>query len=181
MKNTWQYKLRSLILPGLKRWILFIFCGIAVIVFGVLLLLEEHPVRMMLDLTNELLSDATKVLPHKISGIIAISVGGFLTAAAVGKLALSILGAYVPDERESIPDVLYRKRLLDRGPRVVVIGGGTGLSTLLRGLKQFTSNITAIVTVGDDGGSSGRLREELGVLPPGTFATASPRLPTKTN
>lgn len=167
MKNTWQYRLRSFILPGLKRWILFIFCGIAVIVFGVLLLLEEHPVRMMLDLTNALLSDATKVLPHKISGIIAISVGGFLTAAAVGKLALSILGAYVPDERESIPDVLYRKRLLDRGPRVVVIGGGTGLSTLLRGLKQFTSNITAIVTVGDDGGSSGRLREELGVLPPG--------------
>lgn len=167
MKNTWQYKLRSFILPGLKRWILFIFCGIAVIVFGVLLLLEEHPVRMMLNLTNELLSDATKVLPHKISGIIAISVGGILTASAVGKLALSILGAYVPDERESIPDVLYRRRLLDRGPRVVVIGGGTGLSTLLRGLKKFTSNITAIVTVGDDGGSSGRLREELGVLPPG--------------
>lgn len=167
MKNTWQYKLRSFTLPGLKRWILFIFCGIIVIVFGVLLLLEEHPVRTMLTFTDELLKDATRVLPHKISGIIAISVGGFLTAAAVGKLALSILGAYVPDERESIPDVLYRKRLLDRGPRVVVIGGGTGLSTLLRGLKQFTNNITAIVTVGDDGGSSGRLREELGVLPPG--------------
>ena len=168
MKDSWQYKLRVLILPGLKRWILFIFCGIAVIVFGVLLLLEEHPVRMMLDFTNAMLSDATRVLPHKISGIIAISIGGLLTAAAVGKLALSVLGAYVvPDERESIPDVLFRKRRLDRGPRVVVIGGGTGLSTLLRGLKQFTNNITAIVTVGDDGGSSGRLREELGVLPPG--------------
>jgi len=52
-------------------------------------------------------------------------------------------------------------------PKLVVVGGGTGLSTLLRGLKSFSSNITAIVTVGDDGGSSGRLRQELGVLPPG--------------
>jgi len=54
-----------------------------------------------------------------------------------------------------------------RGPRVVAIGGGTGLSVLLRGLKNYTSNLTAVVTVTDDGGSSGRLRGELGVLPPG--------------
>ncbi len=52
-------------------------------------------------------------------------------------------------------------------PKIVVIGGGTGLSVLLRGLKKYTSNLTAIVTVSDDGGSSGRLRAELGVLPPG--------------
>lgn len=51
--------------------------------------------------------------------------------------------------------------------KVVVIGGGTGLSTMLRGLKQYTSHITAIVTVGDDGGGSGKLREDLGMLPPG--------------
>jgi len=53
------------------------------------------------------------------------------------------------------------------GPRVVVVGGGTGLSTLLRGLKQRTSNITAIVTVADDGGHSGVLRREMGIIPPG--------------
>ena len=52
---------------------------------------------------------------------------------------------------------------------MVAIGGGTGLSTLLRGLKAHTPHITAIVTVADDGGSSGRLRRELGVLPPGDF------------
>lgn len=57
----------------------------------------------------------------------------------------------------------------NRAPKVVAIGGGTGLSTLLRGLKAHTPNITAIVTVADDGGSSGRLRRELGVLPPGDF------------
>ena len=52
-------------------------------------------------------------------------------------------------------------------PKVVVIGGGTGLSVLLKGLKQYTSQLTAVVTVTDDGGSSGRLRAEMGVLPPG--------------
>lgn len=62
---------------------------------------------------------------------------------------------------------IYRERILSKGPKVVVIGGGTGLSVLLRGLKEFTSNITAIVTVADDGGGSGVLREDLGMLPPG--------------
>ncbi len=64
-------------------------------------------------------------------------------------------------------DKVYAKRVLERGPRIVAIGGGHGLSTLLHGLKEYTSNITAIVTVADDGGSSGRLRKEFNVLPPG--------------
>lgn len=63
--------------------------------------------------------------------------------------------------------LINEKRLLVRGPKIVVLGGGTGLSTLLRGLKSYTSNITAIVTVADDGGGSGVLRETLGMLPPG--------------
>ena len=61
----------------------------------------------------------------------------------------------------------YRQHYLKRGPRIVVIGGGTGLSVMLRGLKEFTSNLTAIVSVTDDGGSSGRLRGQFGILPPG--------------
>lgn len=69
--------------------------------------------------------------------------------------------------REDINNIIYRERVLAKGPKVVVIGGGTGLSVLLRGLKEFTSNITAIVTVADDGGGSGILREDLGMLPPG--------------
>ena len=56
---------------------------------------------------------------------------------------------------------------IDKGAKIVAIGGGTGLSMLLRGIKKYTNNVTAIVTVGDDGGSSGRLREEMGILPPG--------------
>ncbi len=66
-----------------------------------------------------------------------------------------------------LENLIYEKRLLVKGPKVVAIGGGTGLSTMLRGLKYYTSNITAIVTVGDDGGGSGTLREQLGILPPG--------------
>jgi len=64
-------------------------------------------------------------------------------------------------------DVYVRRQQLSQGPRIVAIGGGTGLSTLLRGLKQHTSNITAIVTVTDDGGSSGRLIKDKGMIPPG--------------
>ncbi len=61
----------------------------------------------------------------------------------------------------------YRRQSLKRGPRITAVGGGTGLPILLRGLKKYTANITAIVTVADDGGSSGRLRGEFGILPPG--------------
>jgi uncharacterized cofD-like protein len=62
---------------------------------------------------------------------------------------------------------LYEKGIISGGPKVVAIGGGTGLSVLLRGLKKYTSNITAIVTVSDDGGGSGLLRGDMGMLPPG--------------
>jgi uncharacterized cofD-like protein len=71
------------------------------------------------------------------------------------------------DEDQPLVEVIYQKRFLAKGPRVVALGGGTGLSTLLRGMKEHTSNLTAIVTVADDGGSSGALREELGIPPVG--------------
>jgi len=88
---------------------------------------------------------------------------------ALWRLNRSMLDVLRPDGGGSLVDVIYNYRYRERGPRVVAIGGGTGLPTLLRGLKQYTSNITAIVTVGDDGGSSGRLRKDFGVLPPGDF------------
>lgn len=75
--------------------------------------------------------------------------------------------ALLPEQRESPMENIHRQLTLRRGPQLVVIGGGTGLSNMLRGLKEYSSNITAIVTVADDGGSSGRLRTEMGVLPPG--------------
>ncbi|MDP2662430.1 MAG: YvcK family protein [Dehalococcoidia bacterium] len=88
---------------------------------------------------------------------------------ALQRLGSSLLAVVDPNGKDSLVDRVYRTRRLSRGPKIVAIGGGTGLSTLLRGLKECTSNITAIVTVADDGGSSGRLRRALGVPPPGDF------------
>ncbi|MCG8529394.1 MAG: YvcK family protein, partial [Desulfovibrionales bacterium] len=68
---------------------------------------------------------------------------------------------------ESLVELVFQKRQLRRGPKIVAFGGGTGLSTLLRGLKEYTANITGVVTMSDDGGSSGILRDDLGILPPG--------------
>jgi len=167
MKRSWDYRIKTMMLPGLKRWILIILLGICTLVLGVFLLLGYHPITVSGIFVREVLEHAADVLPHRISGIIIISAGGLIIVLAIMKMTSSVLGAYLPGDRESVPEVLFRRRHLDRGPKVVVVGGGTGLSNLLRGLKNFTNNITAIVTVGDDGGSSGRLRQELGVLPPG--------------
>ena len=162
-----DHQFKRLMLPGLKRWILINLMGIFVVVVGVLLLLGYHPLTVSGLFLREVMEHAADVLPHRISGIMVISLGFLVVCLAVARVTQNVLGAYLPEEREAIPDVLYKRRHLDSGPRVVVVGGGTGLSTLLKGLKSFTNNITAIVTVGDDGGSSGRLRQELGVLPPG--------------
>ncbi len=105
-----------------------------------------------------------------IAGLI-ILLGIFCVVIAVKRILGSFMSVLMPPQ--ALPDnvrlveKVYEKRILERGPKIVVVGGGTGLSTLLTGLKNKTSNITAIVTVADDGGSSGRLREEFGVLPPG--------------
>lgn len=69
--------------------------------------------------------------------------------------------------KESLRELIFTQQKLDKGPSVVVIGGGTGLSVLLRGIKLITNNCTAVVTTADDGGSSGRLRKEMGIIPPG--------------
>jgi uncharacterized cofD-like protein len=86
---------------------------------------------------------------------------------ALYNLSHSLLAAFVPPGQRDIAEVVYRYRRRERGPKIVAIGGGTGMAVLLRGLKAHTSNLTAIVTVADDGGSSGQLRQDLGVLPPG--------------
>ena len=93
-------------------------------------------------------------------GIIAIVIG-------FKRMLYSIISAVLPDNEGRIGDVIYARQHLRRGPKIVVVGGGTGLSALLRGLKQYTCNLTAIVTVSDDGGSSGKLRDEMGIQPPG--------------
>ena len=92
-----------------------------------------------------------------------LGLGVFLFAYGSYRVVRALLGPFTESAEEPLVDLVYRRRLLARGPRVVAIGGGTGLSTLLRGLKERSANITAIVSVADDGGSTGRLREQLGI------------------
>jgi uncharacterized cofD-like protein len=166
-KRSLDYRMRRMMLPGLKRYILVVGVSIILLVYAILFLCNQHPVQMTFDLIHDVVTDAPHLLSKRAAGIIAVVVASSLVIYFLYRMMRMILAAYLPDDRETLPEVLYRKRHLDSGPRVVVIGGGTGLSNLLRGLKRFTNNISAIVTVADNGGSSGRLREELGVLPPG--------------
>jgi uncharacterized cofD-like protein len=109
-------------------------------------------------------------LPYWARAIIFGIFGVGLLLVSYLKLTQSVLGPFLPgNSTSSIVEVIHQFRLRGRGPRMVAIGGGTGLSTLLRGLKTYTSNLSVIVTVADDGGSSGRLRDEYRILPPGDF------------
>lgn len=101
------------------------------------------------------------------TGAIIIVLGIVAIVMGFKCMLYSIISAVLPDNEERIVDVIYARHHLRRGPKIVVVGGGTGLSALLRGLKQYSCNLTAIVTVADDGGSSGKLRMEMGIQPPG--------------
>lgn len=100
--------------------------------------------------------------------LVIIFFGIVILILGVKRLMHAFIAAVIPASRENeLVDILFQRKQLARGPKIAVVGGGTGLSTLLTGLKEYTSNITAIVTVADDGGSSGRLRQQFDILPPG--------------
>lgn len=148
----------------LKRWLLLLVAGVAILSLGFSFLLRElYPLPpVFYYLTFQFVPRGVRAGLFLLVGVAAVVVG------VVG-LNRSLLRPFVDFNSEGLAKTLRRYRRRERGPKVVAIGGGHGLSTLLRGLKEHTSNITAIVTVADDGGSSGRLRRELGVLPPGDF------------
>ena len=103
----------------------------------------------------------------RILGLIIILCGVVLIVLGTGKLIVSLLTVFLPKGERELINILYQRRYLERGPKIVAVGGGHGLSNLLLGLKEYSSNITAIVTVADSGGSSGRLREEFNIVAPG--------------
>ncbi len=155
--------------PGLlvKRWLLMSMGGILLIALGLAIWVKLTPIFYLTQFAGDLLEALARVVPHRISGPLVIGIGVLLVWLGQTRTLDSITEALMPDREEELVDVLLTHRRLNRGPRIVTLGGGTGLSTLLRGLKVSSANITAIVTVADDGGSSGRLRREIGVLPPG--------------
>ncbi|SKA86998.1 conserved hypothetical protein, cofD-related [Clostridium sp. USBA 49] len=145
--------------PGIrvKRWILLGALGIFLIAFGLVEWIQHR------------FYSASYIAFY----IFLIVLGSFILYLAVSQGMRSFIFLInkgyinVSIDSKKLENLIYEKRLLVKGPKIVVIGGGTGLSTMLRGLKHYTSNITAIVTVADDGGGSGDLREDLGILPPG--------------
>lgn len=180
MKNSWhawrglRLEWSRLILPGLhiKRWILLLLVGMLVAGLGFAQLLPAfvHQVGGHAPLVTIL---TLAFLPEWLRGLLLLGLGFLISGVAVWSLNRSILrallpGRHTPRDLEMLQTVIQRQRRR-QGPRVVAIGGGTGMPQLLRGLREYTDHITAIVTVADDGGSSGRLRRQMGMLPPGDF------------
>lgn len=155
--------------PGLlvKRWLLISAAGVLCVTLGLAIWSNLTPVYYISEFTRDFLRTIARLVPSYISGPIVLISGILLILWGQTRSLGSITEVLMPEGNRELIDVLMTHRRLHRGPKVVVLGGGTGLSTLLRGLKTYSANITAIVTVADDGGSSGRLRREIGVLPPG--------------
>jgi uncharacterized cofD-like protein len=155
--------------PGLlvKRWLAMSIAGVVLTSLGLAIWTGMTPVFYLLQLSKDLLGWITQIIPNSISGPLVLAIGILLIFWGQTRSLNAITQVLMPEGEEELVDRLLTHRRLNRGPKIVVVGGGTGLSTLLRGLKQYSANITAIVTVADDGGSSGRLRRDLGVLPPG--------------
>lgn len=159
--------------PGLhvKRWVILGFCGLLLFLLGMGVIIQAHgsgSTPLAVRIADWMIVHSHVTVRPGILGMMLALVGMTLCLFGLGKLIGSLTSVLDP---ELVPgglvDVIYRQRRLAQGRRIVVIGGGTGLSTMLRGLKKYSANITAIVTVADDGGSSGRLQKQLGILPPG--------------
>jgi uncharacterized cofD-like protein len=153
---------------GIKRWLVLIFAGQLLIAVAGALAIRMAFRDVDPDSIGGQLFDffSLQALPLFLRPILVLGAGGAVVLYGLWKL-MNVLLEPFPARTEPLVELVYQKRSLARGPRVVALGGGTGLSTLLRGLKEVTSNITAVVTVADDGGSSGKLREEYGIAPVG--------------
>ena len=167
--------------PGLvvKRWVLTSGLGLLMALVGGAVWADLKPIYWILETLSWLLGTLTTVLPREFTGPILLLVGVALVLWGQSRSFGSIQQALAPDKDTVLIDALQAQSRLNRGPNIVAIGGGTGLSTLLSGLKRYSSHITAVVTVADDGGSSGVLRRELGVLPPGDIRNCLAALSTE--
>ncbi|RLC67498.1 MAG: hypothetical protein DRI48_02115, partial [Chloroflexi bacterium] len=154
------------LLPGIgvKRWLLLLAGGIAILSLGFSFLLRE-----LYPLPGVFYYLTFQFIPRGLRAGLFGLVGLACVVLALIGINRTLLAPFVDTSPEAVVNAVYCYRQRGRGPKIVAIGGGHGLAVLLRGLKRYTSNVTVIVTVADDGGSSGRLRRELGVLPPGDF------------
>lgn len=142
---------------GIKRWLFSGFVGLSMMVAGIV-----YAVLKLITITPLFISSI-----NWMTIITLFALGLTILSFSVIKLYRNLLAPYRKHQQGRLIDVVYAHNKRHKGLRLVAIGGGTGLPSVLRGFKAYTDNITAVVTMADDGGSSGRLRRELGVLPPG--------------
>jgi uncharacterized cofD-like protein len=151
---------------GLKRWALLTLFGIVLVVLGAALAFAYVAVDFSLSVVAWLDTLTRRFLDSVALGTMFLTFGVVAVVVGVRGVFKAVERVYANETRRDFLDVARTRRRLDSGERIVALGGGTGLSTMLRGLKEHSSNITAIVTMADDGGSTGKLREH-GMLPPG--------------
>ena len=152
---------------GLKRWLVLALLGAGMVGMGIVyFVLWLHQMGWLPDSVFNIIS--LPGLPVFWRIVLMLLVGGGIVVFAITRLGTNLVAPF-RDPDQAVVESLYDYSRRGRGPHIVAIGGGTGMPSLLRGLRPYTHNITAIVTVADDGGSSGRLREEFGLLPPGDF------------
>jgi uncharacterized cofD-like protein len=171
-----RYRIRKLIAPtrGLQQAFLFFTLGQIAFVLGVGLSFKDFIRPILTGLSARIQGGVAEFVPannvavttHYLAGILML-IGGWLSFRGIRSAIAHIVETLNPGLKSGKVDRYLQRLRLAQGPKIVAIGGGTGLSTLLRGLKQETSNITAIVTVTDDGGSSGKLIKDKGMIPPG--------------
>ncbi len=165
-----SYKIRmpkdaGWLLPGLqvKRWFGLIIIGTVIALLGLCVLFNMRPVYFAVGILKYI----AVTVNQEFLGVVLVFLGAYIFLKGWKNTNYSILDLTEDRDRHALLESLYKRRKLNYGPKIVAVGGGTGLSTMLKGIKKLTNNITAVVTVGDDGGSSGRLRQEMGILPPG--------------
>ena len=163
---------RKWLYPGMhvKRWIVLLMVGFMAFALACAMFLAwiYRTIAVPEPFTDPVQAVTLQFIPHPFREVLVGTFGLTLTVMAICKFYSSLMEVVSePRKRERLVDLVYARRLLKTGPKIVTIGGGTGQAVLLRGLKEYTNNLTAIVTVVDDGGSSGRLRREFGALPPG--------------
>jgi len=152
---------------GIKRWLIVVLVGTTFIALGLTFyVLDVYRGTSIGWLRNILLMISLSTLPRWMRVVIYGGIGLAILFIGLFELNKSVLKPFLKPGKPLL-DTLSDYRRREKGPRIVALGGGTGLSSLLRGLKQYSHNLTAIVTVADDGGSSGKLRKNLGILPPG--------------
>ena len=163
------FRILRWLLPGLviKRWMITSAVGLLISILGLAIWTNFRPLYSLLEIFFWVMTGLTSIFPVSLLGPFILFIGILLIGIGQNRSMNSIQKALVPEKDTFLVDALRVKSKLRRGPNIVAIGGGTGLSTLLKGLKNYSSNISAIVTVSDDGGSSGLLRKQLGVQPPG--------------